>query len=164
MRPPTPDEAAGLTVPELLHRVRDSRWFSLERPATAADLAAGEAAWRDWFGIAMPAVYRELLATTNGLDVNGLLLVAAEEYTVVEDGGERWLPGIASENADHLFGIADQETRRFFGSADDDLFAYDTASQRWLVVDRSNWSGAPLEEFSTLEELLVDRLFRYLED
>lgn len=164
MRSPTPDEAARLTVPELLRRVRDSRYFALERPATAAELAAAEEAWRHWFGIEMPAVYRELLATTNGLDVNGLLLVAAEEYRVIQPGLERWLPGIHSENADYLDGMAEQETRRFFGSADDDLLGYDTASRWWLVVDRSNWAGEPLLEFETLTDLLVDRLFCYLDE
>jgi hypothetical protein len=83
---------------------------------------------------------------------------------VVEDGAERWMPGLDSENSGYVDDLAEEETRRFFGSADDDLFAYDVATRRWLVVDRVNWSGAPLEEFGTLEDLLVDRMFLYLDE
>lgn len=163
MRPPTPEEAAELTVPLLLQRVRDSPYAHLERPATAAELAEGEAAWRRWFGIEMPPVYRDLLAVSNGVNYNGLFLFAAVEHTIVEDGRERWMPGLESENSGYLWDIADEETCRIFGSADDDLFAYDTASGRWLVVDRVSWSD-PYAEFSTLEDLLVDRMFCYLDE
>jgi hypothetical protein len=159
-RPDYPD----LSLPELLQRVRDRRYFSLQRPATPSELAVGEAAWRRWFGIAMPPVYRDLLAASNGVNFNGLFLCAAEEYVVVEDGRERWMPGLETENSGYLYGIAEQETRRFFGSADDDLFAYDTASGRWLVVDRVNWPGDPILDFATLEDLLVDRMFCYLDE
>ena len=110
----------------MLQRVQDSPYFRLERPATPAQIEVGAAAWQAWLGIPMPEVYRELLRITNGLNVNGLYLFAAFEYTAVEDGAERWMPGIAAENAGYLYGIADTESRRFFGSADSDLYAYDT--------------------------------------
>jgi hypothetical protein len=169
VRRPTAEEAAALTVRDLLQRVREHLYFSLERPATErpateAELVAGEAAWREWFDIPMPPVYRDLLAASNGVNYNGLFLFAALEHTVVEDGRERWLPGLDSENSGYLWGIAEEETRRFFGSADDDLLAYDTATRRWVVVDRTNWSGEPFEEFGTLEALLIDRMFLYLDE
>jgi hypothetical protein len=61
-------------VPLLLQRFRDSPHFSLELPATPAQIEVAAAAWQEWFGIPMPGVYRELLRITNGLNFNGLYL------------------------------------------------------------------------------------------
>ena len=148
----------------MLQRVQDSPYFRLERPATPAQIEVGAAAWRAWLGIPMPEVYRELLRITNGLNVNGLYLFAAFEYTAVEDGAERWMPGIDAENAGYLYGIAD--TSRGGSSARPTVTCTHTTPKNgcWLVVDHVNWSGDPLLEFASCEDLSIDRIFCYLDD
>jgi hypothetical protein len=74
------------------------------------------------------------------------------------------MPGIAAENEGYLYGIADAESRRFFGSADDDLSPTTPEPRAGWWRTASNWSGDPLLESTGCADLLIDRLFCYLDE
>jgi len=117
VRRPTPEEAAALTVSGLLQRVRQHPYFSLERPATGAELTAGEAAWGST---------ARTPATCGGpprrrSDASSARPTTTSSATTLRRGAGWWWTG-------------------------------------------STGPGTPLEEFTTLEELLVDRMFLYLDE
>ncbi|GAA3865829.1 YrhA family protein [Tessaracoccus defluvii] len=126
----------------------EAQGFPQRGGAAPADISRISGAFARQFGIPLPDDYRQLLATTDGFDFDGVSFYGTTD--VYEDGA--FLPGLLDSNERLLHGSDSLDTPlRFVGETGDALFAYDSAEASWKAVSR--YGLVTVFRFSSFAEL-----------
>lgn len=127
-------------IDEMLDQVT-ARGATTNEPASPTDITQLATWFHRQSGRALPTVYRDFLARTNGLELDDTVLYASEDI-----GDVAGMP----ESNDRL--DADDSGNTYIGERGDDLFAV-TPNGTWVVLD--GVSGDVWESFETCEALLA---------
>lgn len=130
---------------------------SLQPAASKEDLEVLTTQVREQFGYTLPTAYLQLLAISDGIDINGCTLYGSKtrqlqgEETIQLHGflesNELWQEYAENENH-HLL---------MFGETGDDLYLFDRRVQQFHATDKV--SGDVYQAFETFEEL-VEQFFK----
>ena len=120
-------------IEEIIKKLSDNPGAMIVRPASSKDLAMCQ---KDMAEIGLPAIpqgYIDFLRGVNGFAWNGIEFFSTDQVTDTETN--YMLNDIVSANEDWTDYSDDFKGLVLLGRADDDLFVYNTANQKYEVLD-----------------------------
>jgi len=136
-------------IEDILKKLADDDGAMIVRPASSKDLAQCQ---RDMAEIELPPVpqgYIDFLREVNGFAWNGIEFFSTDQVTDPESNYT--LNDIVSANEDFADYSDDFEGMVLLGRADDDLYVYNTANEKYEVLDFTGHDV--MEDFDTFDAM-----------
>ena len=139
-------------IEEIIKKLSDNPGAMIVRPASSKDLAMCQ---KDMAEIGLPAIpqgYIDFLRGVNGFAWNGIEFFSTDQVTDTETN--YMLNDIVSANEDWADYSDDFKGLVLLGRADDDLFVYNTANQKYEVLDFT--AHDVMDDFDTFDAMFED--------
>jgi hypothetical protein len=126
----------------------------LQPPATAKDIEDLQRDSLKKFGVLVPNEYVRFLEVTNGFDWNGLLIFSHTNSRNINNN-KKTIQGFVDANLAHR-SLEDKKDYLIFAESGDDLYAYDTTSHEYQLLDQLTLEK--IEQFSSFDALINSAL------
>ena len=136
-------------IEDILKKLGDDSGAMIVRPASSKDLAMCQ---KDMAEIGLPAIpqgYIDFLREVNGFAWNGIEFFSTDQVTDPET--DYMLNDIVSANEDLTDYSDDFQGMVLLGRADDDLYVYNTANEKYEVLDFT--AHDVMEDFDSFEAM-----------